>query len=102
MSQPKTNKSRLHQQDHRLADFEAQAKEQLARIQADRAQLAEAIAAEEAAEAEAAVLAAKQGLPIDIAKARIAKARGQEPAGNDASKMSKQDYLAYRQRKHGF
>lgn len=98
----KTQKSRLHQRDHALADFESAAKQELARIQAARAELAQAIAAEEQADAEAATLAAAQGLPIDIARQRIAKARGQQPGGDDTSKMSREDYLAYRQRKHGF
>lgn len=101
MPQPMTTREQIQERDQRLADAEAAAQAELDRVREARANLAQQLETEAQKEAEAAALSAKSGLPIDLARRRIAAERGQVET-TDAAKMTPEQYRAYRQRVHGF
>ncbi len=101
MPRPMSKRDSILERDQRLQQAEAEAKAELQRITNSREQLASELEAEANAEAEAAAYAAKQGVPVDIARQRIARERGQEQT-TDAALMSKEQYLEYRRKVHGF
>jgi len=98
---PMTTRQKILERRQRLADIETHTRQELARLEKDRADLDSQLAAEDAAAAEAAVLAAKSGIPADIARQRIAKERGQDET-TDMADLSRDEYLRRRQEKHGF
>lgn len=101
MPRPMSKRDQILERDQRLQQAEAEAKAELQRITGSREQLAAELEAEANAQAEAAAYAAKQGVPVDIARARIAKERGEEQT-SDASQMTPEQYRAYRRKVHGF
>lgn len=102
MPDPMTKKQTLHEADQRLEAAESSLKSELARVQNQRQELAAELEKEAEREGEAAKLAAVQGIPLDLARRRIEKERGAPDHGGDAAKMSREEYLAYRQKVHGF
>jgi len=102
MPNPMSPKQKLTESDQRLQDFERAAKAELSKIQTQRAELRQQIEAESASEDEARVLAHKQGLPLDVARSRLAKERGVDDGPVDTSKMSREQYLDHRRKVHGF
>ncbi len=101
MPNPMTTRQKILERRQRLEDVESSTRQELQRLERERAALDAELAAEDQAAAEAAQLAAKSGLPVDVARARIAKERG-GPETTDTAKMSREQYLEYRRDKHGF
>lgn len=105
--QDPANKARALQANRltMLDDAESEALRELERIRSAKAAVEAERAKAAELRAEAAAVAARQGISEERAMRRLRqedRAAGRSDGPVDTSKMTREQYLAYRQEKHGF